>query len=679
MLPYLLSLALTLLPTQAAGDQQPVSTPAVSLDQQLAEFAQLRRVRAQPTEAVACLHAIGERGTDEAVDALLRLLSRLEGELAQAAVHGIALCDTPYAFDKLRILSRDRAHPEVRRQACIDLSRGSEEDLLFLRDKRLSKEKDLQIRGEILRRLIDRDVPRLDRVVLKAAKSKDKLYASVGVYGVGKLKLEKGLRLVEDYLTDPDLQLRLESFRALATFGGAESFRTLVRAYSHANNLALQPDIEKLLQAATTLGEVDVLIEDGLSHESIEVVGACASAVSIAAEVQPDRCAPELLKLLAHTSPRIRDYAIEGLVRAHPDAVVSTLIQQLGHEHPKTRTTAAWALARLGNLPADLAPQLILLCEDARAPIRLHAVDALKSFPDSEDAFRAALARLDDSNWSVRATAIATLLPFRRPESIGPLVTRVEEETGRVRDDAVDALCLLTGEDFGPALNIWSKWYADLPERFLLPSEEEAAKRLADLRARRAEGHQSIVTQTYHGVQVPQGGVVFVMDVSGSMMEPYKTGLTFYEHFSTALADTIELLDDSVRFNIVLFSSGVQVWKEQLTPGSKANANDARMFLEGIRPEGPTNLYGALMTALNFPDVQTIFLLTDGDPTFGRVVVPSAILAELERVNRDRHVVINTIAAGDVRADFLADLAVGNGGATVDLTEGTADELKAKD
>lgn len=677
MLPYLLSLALSLLPAQAAGDQQPASKAVASLDQQLADFAQLRRSRAQPSEAVACLHAIGERGTDEAVDALLRLLTRLEGELAQAAVHGIALCDTPYAYDKLRVLSRDRAHPEVRRQACLDLSRGSDEDLLYLRDKRLTKEKDLQIRGEILRRLIDRDVPRLDRVVLKAAKSKDKLYASVGIYGVGKLKLEKGLRLVEGYLTDPDLQLRLESLRALATFGGAESFRTLLRAYSHANNLALQPDIEKLLQAATSLEEVDVLIEDGLDHNSLAVVGACASAISIAAEAQPDRCAPVLLKLLNHKSPRIRDFAIEGLVRAHPDAAVSTLIEQLGHEHPKTRTTAAWALARLGDLPAELAPQLILLCEDSRAPIRLHAVDALKAFPDSEDAFHAALARLEDQNWSVRAAAIATLVPFRRAASIGPLVKRVDQETGRVRDDAVEALCVLTGEDFGPALNIWSKWYADLPENFLLPTEAEATTRLADLRARRAEGHQSVVTQMYHGVQVPQGGVVFVMDVSGSMMEPYQTGLTFYEHFSTALADTIAMLDDSVQFNIVLFSSGVQVWKEQLTPGSPEVAKEARDYLHGIRPEGPTNLYGALMTALSFQDVQTIFLLTDGDPTFGRVVVPSAILAELERVNRDRHVVINTIAAGDVRADFLADLAVGNGGETVDLTDGA--DLKAKD
>ena len=127
--------------------------------------------------------------------------------------------------------------------------------------------------------------------------------------------------------------------------------------------------------------------------------------------------------------------------------------------------------------------------------------------------------------------------------------------------------------------------------------------------------------------------------------------------------------DDTVQFNVILFSGGVRVWSEFLVEGSPDNAAKARAFLVNVRPDGPTNLFGALMTALSFQDVQTIFLLTDGNPTFGRVVLPSAILVELERVNRDRHVVINTIAAGDVRAEFLAELATRNGGKAVDLTD----------
>lgn len=671
MLASLVALALTHMPLQADGDQQAEAPPSrqLSLEEQLQDFDLLRRSRSTPEEAVLRLHGIGLLHTEESVDALLRLIPKLEGALAQAAVHAVALNETEYAHDKLLRLARDRTHPGVRRQACLDLARGSKEDREFLRDKRLGKEKDLQIRGEILRNLIDHEVDRLDKTVLKAAKSKDNIYAGVGVYGIGVLRLEKGLRTVEDYLTSPDLQLRLASFRALANFGGAESFRTLLRAYSHANNLALRPDLEILLQAADDMAEVDVLIREGLRHEDPAVVLASASALSMAAAKQPEQCAPVLLDLLDHHRARIRDYAIEGLVRAHPDNVLEVLIRQLGHEEARTRTTAAWALARLGDLPQHLAPQLVALADDTRAPIRLHVVDALRSFPNSEDAFQAALRLLEDPIWSVRAAAVSTLETFRRTASVGPLVQRVDLENGRVRDDAVETLCRLTGEDFGPALVTWRLWFDDLPADYALPDATVAAEKLAQRRTRRADGHDSVATSVYHGIQVPQGGVIFVLDVSGSMAEPFENGLSYYEHYSNALCDTIDMLNDKTLFSVVLFSSDVQVWRELLVPGSQENAAKARAYLERVRPEGPTNLYGALMTALSFQDVQTIFLLTDGDPTFGRILLPEAILAELERANRDRNVVINTIAAGDVRAEFLADLANGNGGAAVDLTD----------
>lgn len=669
MLPQLLVLALAMASSAPTTAQQSTPVAADSLEQQLDHFQQLRRTRgANVEEAVACLHSIGQLGSEEAVDSLLHLVPKLEGPLQLAAVHAIALNDMEYAHDKLRLLARDRTHSNVRRQACVDLAKGNEEDLFYLRDSRLKKEKDLRIRGEILRNLINKEVPKLDKAILKAAKSKDKVYASVGVYGIGKLRLERGLRTVEDYLTSPDLRLRLESFRALSTFGGEKSFQTLLSAYAHANNLALRPDIKILLESATTIPEVHVLIQDGLTHEDLEVVGACANALSIAAVHQPELAAPALLRLLAHKNARIRDYAIEGLVHVHPDKVVEVLLTQLGHDDPRTRTTAAWALSQIGDLPAELAPHLIMLANDPRYPIRLHVATALSQFPESNEAFRVCTKLLQDSQWSVRSSAVASLLLFRRVESIGPLVNRVDTEVGRVQDDAVEALCQLTGEDFGPARSIWRKWFEDLPEDYILPAAEVASEKLAKRRERRAKGHDSIVTSVYHGVQVPKGGVIFVMDISGSMTEPFADGETYYQHFSNALIETIALLDKETRFNIVLFSGGVKPWKEELLAGTPENAQEARLFLENVRPDGPTNLHAALMTALRFEEVQTIFLLTDGDPTSGRVVLPDAILVELKRANRDRKVVINTIAAGAVRAEFLAELASDNGGAAVDLT-----------
>ena len=71
--------------------------------------------------------------------------------------------------------------------------------------------------------------------------------------------------------------------------------------------------------------------------------------------------------------------------------------------------------------------------------------------------------------------------------------------------------------------------------------------------------------------------------------------------------------------------------------------------------------------------------MTDGDPTMG-LTVPDVILAEIEYMNRDRRIQIHTIAAGEVKAEFLADLAAANGGEAVDLTHlGVNKKKKAKE
>ena len=59
--------------------------------------------------------------------------------------------------------------------------------------------------------------------------------------------------------------------------------------------------------------------------------------------------------------------------------------------------------------------------------------------------------------------------------------------------------------------------------------------------------------------------------------------------------------------------------------------------------------------------------MTDGSPSAGEFQMPESILAEIDRINRDRFIQINTIAAGSIRAEFLADLAATNGGKAVDM------------
>lgn len=616
------------------------------------------------------LHAIGRLGTVEAAQALAQRLVTLERPLRGAAVHGIAFGRSPEARALLQELAEDK-QADVRRQAARELADGSPAEQEWLRDKRLKKEKETANRAELLHLLLERDVAGLESAVIAAAKEKDKLLLGVGIYGLGRLKLDKQRKLVESRLGDADVVVREKCFATLADFGGEASWKLLLEAYADARNLPLRPKLQIQLRRAKTKDEINVLVKEGLNHRDEEIVAAAIDAIAYAAERQPELCGPLLIKMLAHSNSDIRTSAVEGIVRARPEGAIRELIKRLDHEDFKTRTDATWALAQLGDLPPEAEAKFILMTEDDRPSVRLHATDALKWYPQSEAALQALLRRFDDDLWSIRSAAVATALVFRRVETIAPLVKLVEQERGRVRDDAVHALERLTGEEFGPLVGNWKKWLADRPSDFALPTAEQALAMVEARKAARQAGRDVTAAQKaeYHGIAVPRGGVVFILDISGSMEQNrISKQQNFFEYFNAALIETLQRLDTDTDFNVIVFSDRVRVWKDTLMPGNAQNIADAIQFLRSTRPGGPTNIYESLLGAFEFLETQTIFLMTDGEPTVGPITETDAIVAEITHINRDRRIVINTIAAGQAKREFLEELAAANGGQAVDLT-----------
>lgn len=616
------------------------------------------------------LHEIGKLESAEAAAALGELVPSLTPPLRGAAVHGIGLCRGPEARAALQAFAEAKEE-DVRRQAVRELADGSDAELEWLRDKRLKKEKSTGNRAEMLHLLLERDLPGLDAAVVDAAKEKEKLLVGVGIYGLGRLGLTKHRKIVEEHLGDGDVVVREKCFATLADFGGADSWRSLLEAYADARNLALRGKIQIQLRRAKTKEEIAVLLKDGITHKEEAVVAATIDAVAYAAEHQPEMCGPVLIKMLANSNADIRTSAIEGIVRARPAGAIAELVKRLDHDDFKTRTDAAWALAQLGDLPPEAEAKFIQMTNDDRPSVRLHATDALKWYPQSETALKALLARFEDELWSIRSAAVATALVFRRTETLAPLVRLLEQEKGRVHDDALSALMTMTGEDFGPLTQNWSKWLADRPAGYALPTAEEALAVIAKREASRLAGVDNTKAQRteYHGIAVPRGGVVFILDISGSMeMNRVSKEQNFFEFFSEALIETVQRLDTDTDFNLIVFSDRVSVWKDKLVPADAQNIADGVAFLRDTRAGGPTNIYESLLGAFDFLETQTIFLMTDGEPTVGPITETDAIIAEITHINRDRRIVINTIAAGQAKEEFLADLAAANGGQAVDLT-----------
>lgn len=119
--------------------------------------------------------------------------------------------------------------------------------------------------------------------------------------------------------------------------------------------------------------------------------------------------------------------------------------------------------------------------------------------------------------------------------------------------------------------------------------------------------------------------VLLVLDRSGSM-EGEK-----FEQAQEAIRFILRKLNQEDRFNLITFSTGVEVFAQDLQPVSEAD--EAIAWVDRLRAEGSTDINRALLEAASLVDHDRpsyLIFLTDGLPTVGEVD-SQQILNNLER------------------------------------------------
>jgi hypothetical protein len=109
------------------------------------------------------------------------------------------------------------------------------------------------------------------------------------------------------------------------------------------------------------------------------------------------------------------------------------------------------------------------------------------------------------------------------------------------------------------------------------------------------------------------------------------------------LMKVVDKLPAGVELNVIRFNSVVEAWRPQITRLDSGTLPEINTFVMGSKPEGLTNLYGALEETFKDQKVDTIYLLSDGAPTLGAYVQPEDILTAVAKLNNLRKVKINTI------------------------------------
>lgn len=400
-------------------------------------------------------------------------------------------------------------------------------------------------------------------------------------------------------------------------------------------------------------------------------VAARARRLAKNAKATPAARAAMLEELAGHDTPESALLiAAVGFAAADPatrTAARAAVVERLADPAVKARLLADWRRqsARPTAGMADLALALVVAEAPAGRGEFRELIDTLPRGPllawmaaicdaavRSGDAAAVpavrslATLRCFSTSLACRRGVIGTLARMRGPEAIAALLDIFEGLEGEARGDVVRHLVAVSGAQHGTDVGAWRSWFAAHggpagPVPAAAPPPPPPAGR---------DSSQA----DYYDIPIYADRVVFVLDTSASMEGPR------LETAKRELMSAIFALPPETAFTVVFFNSGVGPWRKVLVPASDANKRQAMAFVEGLPAEGRTATSDALEAAFSF-DAEAIFLLSDGEPTVGRVVEPAGIVALVTALNRGRAVTVNTIGIM-TGPGFLERLAQANHG-----------------
>ena len=446
---------------------------------------------------------------------------------------------------------------------------------------------------------------------------------------------------------------------------------------------------------AALKGEKDESVRAYLSEEAYQGAPPARLVVlsNLAREMKLEGARDQLLKLLDHASEEVAGGALAALVAVGAGASADQIGEALRHG----KRSAAYRIQALDAMAASgSGAGLKAVLEASRSSdleTRCIAIGSLARVPGAKsEAYEGIIAGLKDMEVLVRGAAIRSLQRIRHKGMIPALIDALAgEKEDRLKVDSLQLLVNITGKNMGLEPDDWRKWWEIAEPKFEFPKEAgkvegKTATRAFDLK--------------YFGVEISSKRLAFLVDYSGSMTEMVdvyvrdekaekggegkpeqktqasggeapkekkeekkgpKSKARKIDVLKKELARVVTGLPNDAHINVVTFSAAFKPWQETLQPLAGGGREKAISFIRETNTSSGTNVFDTLEFALKDKRVDTIFLLTDGNPTRGRFVDPAAIAREIKALNRIRGVVINCIAFG-AEAPLLKELAKENGG-----------------
>lgn len=491
-----------------------------------------------------------------------------------------------------------------------------------------------------------------------------------GVLAVGAVPPAEASNSVEDAVRafrkaydTPSARVRKKAVGLLEEVPGAAATEALLPALDD-EDASVRERARAVLAARVEDADLAVLAERGLRDRAVRVrLASAAALLKAGAGAAPH--AGRLADALKDRESTVRETAAAALGATGHRGQASVVAAALKGE--KAGEVRGALLASLAVLDPEAGREAAIrtVLRDRDGPPCTAALRILAADPDAARPAAAGLLRHDA--WEVRAGA-ADLLARCRTEGRAALEAMVDalgkEERLRVREALGAALERLTGAPLGTDGERWETWWEKEKSRWTV---ERIPPEMPPVEA----GEGGSVARFYD-LPVDGDRVVFVLDTSKSMNDAARLGeeATKLELAIAQCAGTFAKLQSPLQMNVIAFGTEVEAWRPRTLPASPGAKHDALRFLQKRQLEGRTNIHDALARALEDPEVDTVFLLTDGAPSAGEETSRDGFLRSLAWLRRWRPVRVHCveIGAGNTGSrwkGFLADVAASTGGRSV--------------
>ena len=368
---------------------------------------------------------------------------------------------------------------------------------------------------------------------------------------------------------------------------------------------------------------------------------------------------PALLKFLVakgldEGSPAAREAARLLLMAAPPEAV-KPLVDRIRADLRAGKKRAIELAANLHEILAkdpSWREDLAKLAAGKDLEDRLLGLQLLLEL-GSDAGIEAAQACVGHKQWEARSLAFRYLTKHRDAASIPLLIGRYGKEDGRLGAELDQALFAHTATRCFSKKE-WDGWWQKNGLGFALPHADT-------IKAGGTSGGGKTIA--YHDIPVVSNRIAFLVDRSGSMDAKIGTDQkrTRLDEAKAQLARVVQALPAEHRVNVISYGSEVHPLWGELRPLNNDNRDELLEKVRKFNMVGSTNIFDTIERAFADPDVDTIYLLTDGDPSVGRVKDVDGIAEEVRRWNRTRQLVIHCIGIG-IDSPLLKRLAAENGG-----------------